>query len=164
MSADLIVDSSSERGRAAQQPMKLVTQREEQRAEMTMNVQAHATRWPDLDSYTAARDSAPQRVDEARSAGGPQTQGTPHHTTTTALTQQDFEVALRVTPNLLSSAPQQPFTAPETLQRTQSHGADKAASNPYGNIVDSLRNAALRRDAAAAASAASPESDTATQQ
>src|SRR5690242_1789754 len=70
--------------------------------------------------------------------------------TPSGFTQDDFALATRFGQGFVPQSLQQ-LTGLQKVEREPWHGADKAASNPYGNIMDSLRRAALRRDAAAAA-------------
>ena len=138
---------------------------------MTMDVTGgagYSSRLADLDRYTttSAADStrsAKQADVDDRGAAGPQTLGTAHHTTATALTQQDFDVVVRFSAPAVSTPPPQPDTSTARVDPTPERGADRAASNPYGNLIGSLRMEALRRDAAAGGSAAAPKDRTPTE-
>src|SRR5262249_1119393 len=77
-------------------------------------------------------------------------------TTPSGFTQDDFALATRLGPNGMAPQTLQQLTGLQKIARGPWQGAARAASNPCGNTLGSLRRAALRRDAAAPAV---PEAD-----
>jgi hypothetical protein len=132
---------------------------------MTMDVKgawAGNALWPDssttrksnTDYDALARRAAADDVKTSVSTG--QVAAT-KKATPSGFTQDDFALATRFGQDVLPQSLQQ-LTGLQKIERQPWHGVDRAASNPYGNIMDSLRRAALRRDAAAPAV---PATDTA---
>jgi hypothetical protein len=127
---------------------------------------ATSARWPGTDWPTSSRNDAIERadsiqrlVDDQRSLG-PLATGTARHTNPTAApTQQDFEVATRVGPNGVTiRSLDQPAN-----RNPRGPDADRKSVNGYDHIMEALRTAALKRDAAlaGASSSATPQSATA---
>jgi hypothetical protein len=120
--------------------------------------------WPDKDWPTSSADPVVQRVDsiqksvdDERSLGALAT-GTARRTSSTSgLTQQDFEVAARVGPNGVT-AKVEGVVAPKPDRNPWNAGADRTPVNPYDHIVDALRTSALKRDAALAGTSATASS------
>src|SRR4051812_570902 len=114
---------------------------------------AGGTQWPDRDqsALTTRRDRADaDKVQDPRQA--PAT--TARTTAVTPLTEEDFELALRLGPN--APAPRsldQLMSLPKVERNPWTTAGRKPADNPYDRIMGSLRMAAMRRDAAAAVSA-----------
>jgi hypothetical protein len=105
-------------------------------------------------------DSIQKSVDDERSLGA-LASGTARRTSsTTGLTQQDFEVAARVGPNGVTAKAEQ-VVAPKPDRNPWNAGADRTPVNPYDHIVDALRTSALKRDAALAGTSATSSSTTA---
>src|SRR5689334_19038661 len=123
---------------------------------------AGSATWPDREWGAASRkdkveqvDSIKKVVDDQRSLG-PLANGTARRTSqTTALTQQDFEVATRLGPHgvTMKSFDQLVPNAPKVERNPWNPVADRKSVNGYDHIMESLRTSALKRDAALAGSA-----------
>ena len=73
-----------------------------------------------------------------------------------ALTQQDFELATRFGPNAVTTKSFDQLGFAKVDRDRFNPTERKAAGNPYDRVLDSLRMAALRRDAAAASAQPAP--------
>jgi len=125
---------------------------------MTMDVTgawASNALWPDSGTTRKSNtdyDALARRAaaDDAKSSAPAGQLAATRRATPSGFSQNDFELATRFGQSVLPQSLQQ-LTGLQKIEREPWHGADKAASNPYGNILGSLRRAALRRDAAAPA-------------
>ena len=131
---------------------------------------ATSAEWPERDWPTSSRKDAVERadsiqrlVDDQRSLG-PQATGTARYTNpSAALTQQDFEVATRLGPNGVTvRSLDQLVSAPKVDRNPWNPAADRKSVNGYDHIMESLRTAALKRDAALAGSSATATAQSAT--
>src|SRR4051812_21563749 len=131
---------------------------------------ATSARWAEKDWPTSSRNDAVERadsiqriVDDQRSLG-PLATGTARYTNpSAALTQQDFEVATRLGPNGVTvKSPDQMVSAPKADRNPWNAVADRKSVNGYDHIRESLRTAALKRDAAPAGSSSSTAARSAT--
>ena len=125
---------------------------------------------PERDWPVSSRQDAVERagsiqrvVDDQRSLG-PLANGTARYTNPTAApTQQDFEVVTRLGPNGVNvRSPDQPGGAPKVERNPWNPTADRKSVNGYDHIMESLRTAALTRDAALAGSSSTAEGQSAT--
>src|SRR3954447_7210717 len=131
-------------------------------------VGATSARWAEKDWPTSNRKDAVERadsiqklVDDQRSLG-PLATGTARYTNpSAALTQQDFEVATRVGPNGVTVRSLDPL-APKADRNPWNPAADRKSVNGYDHIMESLRTAALKRDAALAGSSSTASAQSAT--
>src|SRR3954469_6764153 len=132
---------------------------------MTMEVKgawAGNALWPDSSTTRKSNtdyDALARRAsaDDAKTSVSTGQVAATKKATPSGFTQDDFALATRFGQDVLPQSLQQ-LTGLQKIERQAWHGADRAGSNPYGNIMDSLRRAALRRDAAAPAV---PATDTA---
>src|SRR4051794_33720205 len=130
---------------------------------------AGSVQWPGLDrvpstSKTVDRvDSVQKAVEDERSLGS-MANGTARRTSpAVALTQQDFEAATRLGPNgVTMKSLDQLVGAPKVDRNPWNPAADRKSVNGYDHIMDSLRTAALRRDAALAGTSETASATTAT--
>jgi hypothetical protein len=125
---------------------------------------------PERDWPVSSRKDAVERagsiqrvVDDQRSLG-PLATGTARYTNpSTALTQQDFEVAARPGPNGVAiKSLDQVVGAPKADRNPWNPAADRKSVNGYDHIMESLRAAALKRDAALAGSSSTATAQSAT--
>jgi hypothetical protein len=126
--------------------------------------------WPDREWGVASRKARVERVDSIKKVVddprtlGPVANATARRTNpATPLTQQDFEIATRSGPNGLTmkSFDQLVPNAPKVGRNPWNPAADRTSVNGYDHILDSLRDAALKRDAALAGSAKAEAAPTA---
>jgi hypothetical protein len=116
--------------------------------------------WPtsSADPVVQRVDSIQRSVDDERSLGA-QASGTARRTSSTsALTQQDFEVATRLGPNGVMVRPADQPVAPKVDRNPWNPASDRRSVNPYDHIMDALRTSALKRDAALAGTSATASS------
>jgi hypothetical protein len=125
---------------------------------------------PERDWPTSSRQDAVERVDSIQKVVddqrslGPQATGTARYTSSTAaLTQQDFAVATRLGPNgVTMKSLDQVVNAPKVDRNPWNPVADRKSVNGYDHIMESLRTAALKRDAALAGASSTATAQSAT--
>jgi hypothetical protein len=129
---------------------------------------AGSAQWPDTDwasrKDTVERvDSIQKAVDDERSLGA-FANGTARRTSSTAaVTQQDFEAVTRLGPNgNTAKTTDQAAAAPRADRNPFNPAADRKSVNGYDHIMESLRAAALKRDAALAGTSSSSKAVSAT--
>ena len=100
-------------------------------------------------------DTIQRLVDDQRSLGARPPAPPATRARRAALTQQDFEVATRLGPNgVTMRSLDQLVNAPKVDRNPWNPAADRKSVNRYDHIMDSLRTAALKRDAALAGTSA----------
>jgi hypothetical protein len=126
---------------------------------------ATSAQWPDTDwasrKDTVERvDSIQKAVDDERSLGA-FANGTARRTSSTAaVTQQDFEAASRLGPSAKTT--DQAVAPPKADRNPFNPAADRKSVNGYDHIMESMRTAALKRDAALAGSSSTSKAVSAT--
>jgi hypothetical protein len=131
---------------------------------------AGSAQWPERDWSTSSRKDAVERVDSIQKvvddqrALGALAGGVARYTSATAApTQQDFEVATRLGPNGVTvKSLDQLVNAPKVDRNPFNPVADRKSVNGYDHIMESLRTAALKRDAALAGTSSTPGSASST--
>jgi hypothetical protein len=135
---------------------------------MSMNVEgANGAQWPALDraDQTLPDRDAQKPVVEQQPGIAAVAANTPRRTEALkSLTQQDFELATRLGPNGVTMRSLDQLVGGPRLERDRFNPSErKATANPYARVMESLRMAAMRRDAAAAATQPAPPAVTVTE-